>query len=394
MNKLAYKILVYLIIINSFVSITNTFYPSSLPIGRVLGALLLLNLAVIYLETLRKQDLFFIIFLITSLGLAIINSTDMALTIENSMFFLSTSLIIWKLSSSNFQARISEALYNCRKLIYYYIIIGIIIMVIGMIIPSCYKYVNGDNLYYGFADSGHKLAGNICFITALTIFILKDNKFKISHFSYFGVLFFILLMTGSRTYCVSEIILIFVYYKINISKLKLKSILVPIIGIGVLYLLINSNVLERFFAMGNNQYISSNFWEASSSGRLIWWKIDIEAFLNLSFFEQLVGKGFAYVYDINQQFYGLRISAHNDFITLLLSIGLIGIVGYLFILFKLIYNLIKNRISKSLVLAVIIYVFWNACISGFYGAQQYVFGLITLISIIYSNRSIIDKSIK
>ena len=73
MNKLTYKTLIYLIVINSFVSITNVFYPSSLPLGKILGGLLLINILVIYKESLKKSDLLLFIFIGSFFSLAILN---------------------------------------------------------------------------------------------------------------------------------------------------------------------------------------------------------------------------------------------------------------------------------------------------------------------------------
>lgn len=388
MNKLTYKTLIYLIVINSFVSITNVFYPSSLPLGKILGGLLLINILVIYKESLKKSDLLLFIFIGSFFSLAILNSIEHNITIEHLMFFLSTVLLIWKIADKNIRQNLKIVLYSKQKMLDKYIKFSIILLVIGLFIPKCYQYVNGDNLYYGFAESGHKLAANICFITALTIFVYNKKSFKIHHLCYLVILFIVLLATGSRTYCFPEVVFLFVYYKLKLSNLKVKWIITPVIIISLAYLLFNSNVLDRFIAMGNNQYVSSNFWEAASSGRLIWWKIDINEFLGLSFLQQLIGKGFSYVYIINEQYYGLKINAHNDFLNVLLAVGWSGFIGYVEIIIRLIYKFKKQLVYRNdgdSILKICIVAFcilWNACISGFYGSQQYVFSFIILLIIL------------
>lgn len=391
MNKSCYRLLVYLIIINSFISITNKFYPGFLQIGKILGGLLLINIAIIFKETLKIKDIFFCIFLGIFSGLAILHSVEHSITIEHLMFFISTTSLIWKLCESNVRINLKQVLSNKIKLLNRYVFFIVGLLLIGLIMPSCYKYINGDNLYYGFAESGHKLAGNICFVTALTIFIYQKRKFQLYQVCILGILFMILLMTGSRTYCIPEIILLFVYYKFNIGKLRTKWIITPIILVATVYLIINSNVLERFISMGNNTYVSSNFWEAVSSGRLIWWKIDIQEFAKLSIIEQILGKGFTFVYQINEQFYGLKIGAHNDFLNILLSVGWIGLIGYILIILNLFFKFgrqlfFKNDKSIIMKLSLIaVYILWNANINGFYGAQQYLFSFIILILIFDKN---------
>ena len=108
-------------------------------------------------------------------------------------------------------------------------------------------------------------------------------------------------------------------------------------------------------------------------GRLIWWKIDLEAFSNFDIVNKIFGKGFTYLYDLNLVEYGLRISAHNDFLTLLISTGWFGLLGYLIILkswfFKKNYN--KRKLS-DIIFTILLFIV-NAMISGVYGAQQYIF---------------------
>ncbi len=90
-----------------------------------------------------------------------------------------------------------------------------------------------------------------------------------------------------------------------------------------------TSIFNRFITTGSNIYISTNKIEALSSGRLIWWKIDLNQFLSSNVFYKIFGHGFDYVYKINYQYYGLYIFAHNDYIMLLLSMGIIGLSFYL-----------------------------------------------------------------
>jgi len=132
--------------------------------------------------------------------------------------------------------------------------------------------------------------------------------------------------------------------------------------------------MERFIVMGTNKYISTNFLEAASSGRLIWWGIDINEFLRFDFLSKMIGRGFTYLYQLNEREYGLLISAHNDFITLAVSMGLLGLIGYTYIIIR--WFMKKNNDGKrpfvAIGLTASMYL-WNAMISGVFGAQQYMY---------------------
>ena len=56
MKKISYyKLFIYILLINSFVSLTNTFYPTVLSLGRIVGMILIIVLVAIYIKTLKKE---------------------------------------------------------------------------------------------------------------------------------------------------------------------------------------------------------------------------------------------------------------------------------------------------------------------------------------------------
>ena len=187
----------------------------------------------------------------------------------------------------------------------------------------------------------------MCLLMMLLLYYFYDKKFKLYYLLYFMIPPIIVLMSGSRTYFVSLMITLVLLYQFKLKQHKFRFLIVPLILVLIIYAILNSNVFERFFMMGNNHYISENFWEAASSGRLIWWKIDLDIFSNLNFINQFFGMGYPYVYDINLIYYGLRISAHNDFINILISLGYFGLVAYILILGRVFYQLKKITRKKG-----------------------------------------------
>lgn len=376
MKKISYyKLFIYILLINSFVSLTNTFYPTVLSLGRIVGMILIIVLVAIYIKTLKKRDVFFGFFIIVLDSIALFRIEDATIDLENIIFFTSTTMMLWKFSELNIREKLKKAFKEDSNKFFIFANILLGISIISVFFSSSWEFVNGQRVLYGFCESGHKFSGNLCFIVSIFLLYFVDKKIRILDLTYFGVIFGIILLTGSRTYLISYLlILILLYYKKLRNYNTIKMIMPLIIIIG-LYLLINSSIIARFTLMGENTYISDNFWEATSSGRLIWWKIDIEAFADFNFFQKIFGRGFTYLYNLNLTEYGLRISAHNDFITLLISTGLFGLIGYIIILknwfFKIINKDEKNK-KIDVIFTILIFII-NAMISGVYGAQQYMF---------------------
>lgn len=374
-----YRLFLNIMIINSFISLTNRFYPTSLPLGKIIGFVQIIMIMIIYLKTLKRADLFFLLYLVIFDFMAILMLYEPSIDIENIIFFTSTCALLWKFSEPQVRLKLKIEVNLMQKNLYRAATFLLFIGTIGLIFDGCWKMVNGQKVYFAFCESGHKLSGNMCFVAMLYLLYFLDKKFKIVHLIYFLLPFFIISLTGSRTYLVSYLVVLIVLYIKKLRNYNLKLLLMPILLCMLVYFLFNSTIINRFFLMGANQYISDNFWEATSSGRLIWWKIDIKTFLEFDLINKLFGKGFSFLYNLNLMLYGLKISAHNDFITLLVSLGLFGLSGYSIILFRWLFK--KDLNGNCTLIAVILsggMYLWNAMINGVFGAQQYIFANILL----------------
>ena len=60
MKKISYyRLFIYMLLLNSFVSLTYSIYPSNLNVGKIVGAVLIIVLIAIYVKTLKKRDIFY-----------------------------------------------------------------------------------------------------------------------------------------------------------------------------------------------------------------------------------------------------------------------------------------------------------------------------------------------
>lgn len=396
MRKISYyKLFIYLLLLNSFVSITNSLYPANLNLGKIVGAVLIIELIAIYIKTLKKNDIYFLIFIITFGMLTLFRINDASIDLENTIFFISTTMILWKFSELSVRKDMKAEFQSMSRKVFWIANLLLGITIISIFFNNCWCVVNGQRVFTGFCDSGHKMAGNLCFLSSIYFLYFLDKEIKIRDLIFFAIIFAIILLTGSRTYMISYFLIMILLYIKKLRKYSIIKLLTPFIILLGIYFFINSSIFARFIIMGQNKYVSNNFWEATSSGRLIWWKIDLNAFGNFDFIHKIIGKGFTYLYNLNLIEYGLRISAHNDFITLLISSGLYGLIGYLLILRR--WFLKKNANNKvqllSLIFTVLIFIM-NAMISGAYGAQQYMFCNLIISLVLLDNKSKEEKGKK
>lgn len=390
-----YRLFIYLILLNSFVSLTNSFYPSNLSLGKIIGAMIIIVLFAIYIKNLKRKDIYFLMFIIIFDVIQLFRLEDISIDLENIIFFTSTTMILWKFSEIDIRIKLKNEFEMISNTIFLTTNFLLVIVIFSLFSNSSWVIVNGQRTFIGFCDSGHKMAGNLCLISSIYFLYFINKKIRIRDMIYFAIIFSIILLTGSRTYLMSYLVIMILLYIKKMRKNNFIKLLSPFIMLIGIYLFINSSIFARFFIMGQNQYVSNDFWEATSSGRLIWWKIDLETFGNFDFIHKIVGKGFTYLYHLNLIEYGLKISAHNDFITLLISSGIYGIIGYIIILKQWFFKKDENKKSNaiSIIITILMYMV-NAMISGVFGAQQYVFCNLIISLVLLNNNSNKKEKIK
>lgn len=245
-----------------------------------------------------------------------------------------------------------------------------ILMLISLFLPSSYTIEWGEARYFGsYCKTVFRFAPTCIFIMSLSLcaMVCYDKR---KYFFYALLPLASIFMGGSRTYLLVGIVLFMIlwYYYLPSSKAFFLSI-IPIFAvllIGVFISPMADKIISTTYT--SNSYF--DFWGTISNGRTVFWSAELKAFMDCSFFEKLFGNGFNYIYDVNQRAIGARIWAHDDFLNLLLSNGLVGLSLYLFS----IKGLLKSRRIKkqgkagSFVPAIGCFMVWflNAVLNMFY----------------------------
>ena len=91
------------------------------------------------------------------------------------------------------------------------------------------------------------------------------------------------------------------------------------------------------------------FWATLTSGRSILWSEDLAAYWDLDIIRKLVGNGANFVYQVSMNGVFQRpLYAHNDYINLLCSNGLLGMIVYFWALYNFV-NRAKEGQKKAFI---------------------------------------------
>ena len=378
--------LVLLMFISSLISAFGSLIPSFLPLGKIIGLFLILNLLSIIIKTLKSIDvIFFVSFFCVILISFFISHGDLSVIIENITNLTFCGMFIWKFSEQSLRKRLFIVFQKHKKSIFIFLFIFIIITAISFVLPTSFEESLQEQRFRGFSDFGSSLAGNLIFWQVLILNYFVDKKPTYKELFLYLLPFALLSTTGNRTYFISGIIIsvgIIILRMRNFTIIRFAPLLIVWLGPRIF---MRTSIFNRFITTGSNIYISTNKIEALSSGRLIWWKIDLNQFLSSNVFYKIFGHGFDYVYKINYQYYGLYIFAHNDYIMLLLSMGIIGLSFYLLLFGRFFKNILcfnKSRLCKFLLFLIMLAFINQSFLIGFYGNIRMTFVIVLIISII------------
>jgi hypothetical protein len=262
-----------------------------------------------------------ITFLFSSLGLA---------AILRSIGFLLVALVIFKIISELYETDSRMVLDLLVVVLFLFFLINAILI----FFPSFYligRFIGLMNNPNGLGLLGMLSFGVIDLLQKSRNTSLNDNFYLI-----FKVLLFILvLLTGSRTGMFSMIIYLSVF---QVYKRKKLLILVVLMFIPLFYITYNTDFIAIFNSVGLGDSLRTKSLE-SGSGRTESWLVAWDEVKN----QPLFGKGMMYdnyfIDEYRETFIGANQGRHwygvwSSYLSLLLNVGVVGLVFYLLFLFK------------------------------------------------------------
>ena len=374
-----YSLFIVLICILLLGTLVQTILPFNL--NRIVGfCLFFLTLSFLLC---KKNNFYILILSGLSVLFSFLTTSNIATNLTNSIYWLIAIWLIYMSEDIMFQEKIILAFIKERKLIRLTIIFADLILAFLLVSGNGYKISFSERYFVGFTAHQHTMASAACFIMCLVLVdlynsnkVIKD-KFPTKHFLMMLPAIIAVLQSSARVFLIPAAIIIIYFYLYKIGKISIRLLILPFLVIIMGYLLINSNVFER---MANIPEINI---EAYTSGRTVFWLRDMEAFLQSSFINKILGHGFEYVQMINFKLTGAAIGAHNDYLTLLLGLGLFGTFIYIYVLIR---EIKCTFYLKSLIKEGMLFAFWfiPSFINGFYGYQLLLYGYIFFKLVVFS----------
>ena len=227
------------------------------------------------------------------------------------------------------------------------LIVWEVVVFVSIFFSRSYSYEWNDKYFTSFAGSAHRFASSCLAMMAFVavLYINTLNKRYIIHFLAINMGMF---FCGARTYLVIGFVYVICLFYVSLKKKRIfyYSIL-PIIGIGILVILLTP--IGTKFTIGFEGEGYYGFWATLTSGRSILWSEDLAAYWDLDIIRKLVGNGANFVYQVSMNGVFQRpLYAHNDYINLLCSNGLLGMIVYFWALYNFV-NRAKEGQKKAFI---------------------------------------------
>lgn len=299
-------------------------------INKLLFSLLIgLQLAMLFDRKVKGRTFMMLLLLIVSYIYSFAH-TKFPLRNSNLLFYFPFYMVYTYFMCDNSRSVITWFM-NRKKYVFGLTVIWTIIVGFSIFLPECYYVKEGGARYFrAFAGSIFRLGPAAVFIQVMAILMQILYGYRkalwfhlVPMYSYF--------MGSSRTYLIVGLCLLLVsWYFFCKNKKKFYYSLIPM-AIGVVLLISVTSMGDKIaYTLDEDQY--GDFWFRITSSRSKIWDYTLRYWrLRVSPLSKFLGASLNFNYEIT----GLW--AHNDFIELLGSFGILGIGQYLcsiYILFK------------------------------------------------------------
>lgn len=349
------------------------------PINKILFILLMTVQMTMYLRRGISARFFALLSIVMLMECIELFSTSFPLQSINDIFYFPFIVIFYNFICENgafFYDLAVKNIKSIKRIIY----LWSFFIVVSIAFPLSYTQVWGGGTYFAsFTGDPFRLCPTAFYILALILMVMMIEKNR-KMFWFSIIPMFCFFSSGSRTYLLVGLLLfLIVWYKFFYNKHMFCLSLLPLVLLFLVFL-VNSSMMQKIAATSYSSNSYFDLWGTVTSGRSIFWEADINAFRNGSLWNKLLGFGFNFVYEVNKTAIGAKIWAHNDFIQLLLTYGVLGILLYL----KVIYSLFRRRLwkmsEKKWVVYLVFFIwFFTANMNMFYTYLCTVLGYVFLI---------------
>ena len=236
---------------------------------------------------------------------------------------------------------------------------------ICMFLPMCYTYKDGARGFVGFTGVEVASGGNrLCPIALLmlTMVYLCINIYKEKGLIIFSIpCIYTFFMGGSRTdFAVGCALVVLLLYDFFPKRIYFYMSIIPIVMIG-LSLVSMSTMGSRIEGNTWTKDSYGDFWYVLTSGRSVFWVKMLTAFSKQNLVHKLLGNGHNFTILTGGHW------AHNDYIEILCTYGVVGLTCYLKAVFNVFNRILRKANVTVIAWAISIFIWaFNAFFNMFY----------------------------
>lgn len=290
--------------------------------NKLLFALLLvLHLWIFFSRPIRKRTLWLLV-LMAGNYLFMLCHTDFPLENYNLLAYFPFFLMYGCFLCDNPQ-RVLRWLSEHRRYVSFVIVSWCAMVCISALIPGCYQIREGGRRYFGsFCRDIFRLGPSAVFVQVLIIvsMVLYGKKRAIW---YMAVPMYCYLMGSSRTYlAIGCLLFVIAWYLKCGGKRRFWATVIPLGAVLVLLVAVSALGDKIAYTLDDSQY--GDFWFRITSSRSYLWGQYLRAWVDLPLKNKLLGNDLEFTLAVANRW------AHNDFIELLCSFGILGLGLYLY----------------------------------------------------------------
>lgn len=313
----------------------------------------------------------------------VIYHTDFPLINANLLFYYPFFMMYTSFLIDN-KDTVIKWLKEHRNYIHGIVMIWSVIVGISIFVPGCYYVKEGGASYFGSWTSDiFRLGPSVMFIQILVIVLQVLHKQK-GALAYMIIPMYCVLMGSSRTYLViSGLLLVICWYISSKKKSRFWLTLLPVAGI-FLMVLANASIGDKIlFTLDDSRY--GDFWFRITSSRSVLWATSLGAWDQLPVLNKVLGCDINLTHRVTDRW------AHNDFIEILCSFGIVGVIQYIAAMSGMLKNSWKDIcLSGFLKAAVIMVWLFNAFFNMHY---VYFCAMLSFPFLVFAMRSVPENHI-
>lgn len=351
-------------------------FPLTTIVERYLGflnkALLLVVALLLLIETIRdgrinKRSLIFLLISLFTFIISLCITPLAAIKANPNMAVYYIFLLLYYMYFTDHISAIEKELLELREYIFIIVLSFSLFLTLTIFLPNSRIIVTaggwGDARYFAsFSNSPNRVGPACLFIMVLLIYLLRFGKKRKWLFLLLLPHLYAGIAGGSRTYLIliaSAALLYFYFWLHPLHKFWITIFPITLIFI---YFISKSAMMTKltislsYLGTGNTY----QFWRRLSNSRSVLWPERINAYKSFSLFNKLIGKG------VNYTTYTFGMWSHSDYIEILCSYGVVGVVNYCYVMINL-YNHLVNRDSSKLTKFLVLFIWlFNAIFNFFY----------------------------